>query len=129
MEELLRDVPPERLDQPCTDKHLNELALSVTEWHSIAPFLGVDQEAIQVRNPHDVKAQKMAMLRMWKERLGSTATYRRLAEVFWKVEKTILVEEVRSLLEAEPSGCLPPQPESDRPNRVGTASASVQPGK
>ena len=133
LDDLLRDVPPERLDQPCTQEHLIEIAPSVIQWQTVAPFLGLtegDEEAIVTRNPNNVNAQKIAMLRTWKERFGSIATYRKLAEAFWKVGKTDLAERVCSLLpkKAEPSR-LPPQTEGDRRRRVGTTSASVQPGK
>ena len=133
LDDLLRDVPPERLDQPCTDEHLNEIALSVTQWRIIAPFLGLtdaDEISITDNNPNNVRKQNIAMLRTWKERFGSVATYRKLAEVFEKVGRTDLVETVCSLLpkKAEPSR-LPPQTEGDRRHTVGTTSASAQTGK
>ncbi len=42
LEEVLRGVPPEKLDQPCQDEHLCEVARHVTDWPSLAPLLEID---------------------------------------------------------------------------------------
>ncbi len=88
--DLLRDVPPHKLDQPCSDEHLRDIALSITEWQTIAPFLElseVDEEGIKCKYPHLLIRQNLGMLRRWRESFGSRATYRKLAEGFWRVGK------------------------------------------
>ena len=103
LEDLLKDVPPEKLDEPCRDDHLSELALSVTEWQSIAPFLGLseaEEEDIE-RDCAKNKTQKIKMLRKWKEKFGKRATYRRLARVFWKLGRVDLVGELCDILQME----------------------------
>ncbi len=102
--DLLRDVPPQQLDQPCSDEHLRDIALSITEWQTIAPFLElseVDEEEIKCKYPHLLIRQNLGMLRRWRESFGSRATYRKLAEVFWRVGKVARVEQISTLLEAK----------------------------
>ena len=106
LEDLLQDVPPEKLDQPCRDEHLSKIALSITDWQSIAPFLGLT-EADEVIIRHDYPnwiTQKIGMLRTWKKRFGGKATYRKLGKVFFKLERADLVEELCELLQTESSG-------------------------
>ena len=105
LEDLLKDIPPEKLDQPCRDDHLSEIALSITRWKSIAPFLRLteaEEENIE-KDCGENETQKIGMLRKWRERFGRKATYRKLAKVFFKLERTDLVEEVRELLLTESS--------------------------
>ena len=101
LKELLKDVPPQKLDEPCTDKHLSELALSITNWQSIAPFLDLkEEEEIEIQNvSNDITTQKIQMLRKWQRKLGRRATYRKLAKVFWKREFADLVEKLCDLLQ------------------------------
>ena len=103
LEDLLKDVSPEKLDQPCRDGHLCETALSVTRWKSIAPFLGLtkaEEENIE-KDCGENETQKIGMLRKWRERFGKKATYRKLAKVFGKLKRLDLVEELCELLQAE----------------------------
>ena len=106
LEELLKDVPPAKLNQPCRDEHLCELALSVTRWHIIAPHLGLtdkDEEEISFLYPNELGRQTVAMLRKWKSKHGKKATYKRLASVFWKLAFTNVVEEICELLNSPDS--------------------------
>ena len=105
LEDLLKDIPPEKLDQPCRDEHLCEIALSITRWKSIAPFLGLtkaEEENIE-KDCGENETQKIGMLRKWKERFGRKATYRKLVKVFFKLERADLVEEVCELLQTKHS--------------------------
>ena len=105
LEDLLKDVPPEKLDQSCRDDHLCAIALSVTEWRSISPFLGLmkaEEENIE-KDCGVNETQKIGMLRKWREKFGRKATYRKLVKVFWKLKRADLVEEVRELLLTESS--------------------------
>ena len=106
LEELLQDVPPAKLNQPCRDKYLCELALSITNWQSIAPFLGlteVEEKEISFMYPNELRRQTVAMLRKWKSKHGKKATYKRLARVFWKLAFTNVVEEICELLNSPDS--------------------------
>ena len=72
----------------------------MVDWREIAPFLVLteaDEIAIRDSTPHSVPTQKMAMLRKWKQKLGTKATYERLCQVFEDCEKGNLVELVKQL--------------------------------
>ena len=98
LDDLLRDVPPEKLKQPCSDEDLCEIALDITEWQSIAPHLGVSEKEITDKYPNQLKRRKIEMLRKWREVCGSAATYQALVEVLWQKEKTEQAEKLCSLL-------------------------------
>ena len=105
LKDILKDVPPEKLDQPCRDDHLSEIALSITDWQSIAPFLGLTEAEIEEIDGDRAKTrtQKIVMLWKWRKKFGRKATYRKLAKVFFKLERVDLVEEVCELLQTEHS--------------------------
>ena len=88
------------LNQECSDQDFAEISRSIVEWREIAPFLGLaeaDEIAIRDSTPNSVPTQKMAMLRKWKEKLGTKATYKRLCQAFEDCEKGNLVELVKQL--------------------------------
>ena len=105
LEDLLKDIPCEKLDQPCRDNHLCEIALSITKWKSIAPFLCLteaEEENIE-KNCGENETQKIGMLRKWKKKYGKRATYRKLGEVFCKLGRVDLVEKLCELLQTDTS--------------------------
>ena len=115
LEDLLKDIPRQKLNQPCRDDHLSKIALSLTDWQSVAPFLGLteaDEEEIK-RDYSNTKTQKIAMLRKWKKRYGRKAKYRKLATVFWDLEQTDLVENVCKLLQTKSSSSSSDDSEGD----------------
>ena len=111
--EVLKDVPPEKLEQPCKDEHLCEIALSITDWRSIAPFLGLteadESEILEVCKT--ARTQKIKMLRKWRNKLGEKGTYGKLAEVLLKLEETDLVEKLCGLIWQPHSGEVQSDPE------------------
>ena len=103
LKDLLNDIPREKLDQPCRDDHLCEIALSLTDWQSIAPSLRIseaEEEEIK-RDYPNTKAQTIGMLRKWKKNAGRKAKYRKLTKVFWKLKRPDVVEKVCEMLHAE----------------------------
>ena len=104
LDELTNSVPPEKLNQPCADEHLLKIALSIDDWRSIAPFLGLENTSVKsivCENPESLRAQTTAMLRKWSEQCGRKATYRKLAKVFWKLQRSDLVAKLAELLTSE----------------------------
>ncbi len=99
LDELLEGISPGKLGRPCTDIHLCEIALRVTNWKLIAPFLDLSQAEIEAiaMNERIVETQRSAMLRKWREKSGRKATYRRLAKVFYKQQRADLVDEICNL--------------------------------
>ena len=76
LDQLVEAVPAEKLDQACRDEDLLELSLSLTNWPSVSPFLGLseaEEEDIEKRSP---ERQRIDVLRKWRAKFGSRATYR-----------------------------------------------------
>ena len=104
LDELTKSVPRQKLNQPCADEHLLEIALSIDDWRSTAPFLGLENTCVRsivCENPESLRAQTIAMLRKWREQCGRKATYRKLAMVFWKLQRSDLVAKLAELLTSE----------------------------
>ena len=76
LEECLRAVPVERLEQVCLDDHLLELSLVFTDWQTVSPFLGLSETEEEEIEGRAVKRQRIDILRKWKKKCGSGATYR-----------------------------------------------------
>ena len=88
------------LNQECSSQHFAKISKLIVDWREIAPFLELTEaEEIVIRDstPYSVPAQKMAMLRKWKQKLGTKATYKRLCQAFEDCEKGNLVELVKQL--------------------------------
>ena len=101
LEQLLEGISPQKLEQPCKGYHLAKIALHMTKWQSISPYLKlgeIDEEQIIAKFPNDLKAQKIAMLRRWKAKRGERATYMKLARVLLELGQVSLVEEVCKIL-------------------------------
>ena len=101
LEDLLRDIPPEKLDQPCSDDHLSEISLDITDWQFIAPFLELtefEEREITCMYPNTLSMQNIGMLRKWKSAFAQNATYRTLISVLWKIGKTSLAEHVCTIV-------------------------------
>ena len=94
----------DRWNQPCSDAHLAELSKSIYGWEEISPFLGltkIDDEDIITCYPRSAPAQRIAMLRTWREKYGTDATYTRLAAAFQQCNRRDLLEKISELIAAE----------------------------
>ena len=69
-------VHAERLDQACTDEDLLELAPSLTNWKAVSPYLGLTEAEEEDIGILSLERQRIAVLRKWRDKFGSTATYR-----------------------------------------------------
>ena len=84
-------------NHPCTDEHLRQISLLITDWPGMAPFLDLssaDQENIKAFAPQSIPAQKVQMLERWKQKFGTAATYRKLTESFLQCGRQDLVDVV-----------------------------------
>ena len=91
------------MNKPCSERHLAKIALSISvDWREISPFLDLteadEREILGAVPPLSVRSQKIAMMRLWKKRQGTNATYERLCQVFSECEMSDLVEKVQKLL-------------------------------
>ena len=88
-------------NQPCTERHLAVISNAIADWRAVSPHLGLteaEETAILGSNPHSVPAQRIAMLRKWKQKRGTKATYKRLCRAFDSCERADLVDKVKQLL-------------------------------
>ena len=103
LESRLGDANHSALDHLVSRDHQNKIALSITDWRSIAPFLGLeetDEEDIKA-SYSTVKTRNIATLRKWKHLHGSSATYRRLLGAFWDVERIDLIDKLLEMFAAD----------------------------
>ena len=109
---------PAGWNKPCTESHLASISVNIADWRAVSPHLGLteaEETAIQGSHPHSVSAQKIAMLRKWKEKQGTKATYRRLCRVFENCKRADLVDLVKQLLaetssSSDEEGIMPSMP-------------------
>ena len=95
------DSVADGMNKACSEQHLAEISRWITEWKEISPFLGLTQaEELEIIGsaPNSVRSQKIAMLRSWKQKQGSKATYKRLCRAFRKCGLRDLEEKVIELL-------------------------------
>ncbi len=82
LNEALRDVPAEKLDQQCSRDDLNEISMSLTRWPEVSPFLGLteaDEEDVRAKSDRAVSGvtrERVDLLRRWQENRKEAATYR-----------------------------------------------------
>ncbi len=98
-------APLARLSCPCTDEHLATIAEAIDDWETLAPHLRVlkpQQTAIKRDFPGQTVKQKQELLWQWKTQGGIDATYLNLCAVFWRLEKTNLVDTVCDCVRAAP---------------------------
>lgn len=102
LEELLSDVPREKLKLPCSDEDLCTLALSIPSWKELLPYL-LPGQSDSTKNAIEeqytsVERRRVAVLRKWRANRGKRATYEKLSEILWKRGWSHLVEKLCGLL-------------------------------
>ena len=88
-------------DWLCSDVHLAKISQQISDWKGMAPFLGLsetDEQDIITSAPNCAPWQRIAMLRKWRQKLGTAATYRNLANAFRQCGRQDLVDFVSHLL-------------------------------
>ncbi len=78
LEDALKDVPSEKLDQNCSNSDLNVISQSLTRWEDVSPWLGLteaEEEEI-TRHGRGLGRLRIDVLRKWKAKQGEGATYR-----------------------------------------------------
>ena len=87
---IFRTISANELDCPCTnDEFLATLASRIEKWELIAPFLEIDEvKCHEIREDlkGDYQNQKLTLLRVWRQKFGSKATYCRLAQALQRFE-------------------------------------------
>ena len=91
--------------EPVSEKHLIAIAPNIEQWRDISPFLEVsfaDEHDI-AESSRSLPAQRVTMLRKWKQKFGKKATYKRLSKAFKNSGRQDLVDKISELL-TEDSG-------------------------
>ena len=80
LEEQLSKFPAQLLDSLCADAHLVKLSQSIAEWRDLSTYLrlspSVEREILTSFSPDTTARQRIDMLRTWKDKFGTSATYR-----------------------------------------------------
>ena len=98
LEKLTAAIPKHFLDQPCSDEHLCEIGSYITNWTTIAPYLKLSQVDEEDISAFGLGGERIRMLRRWRQKYGSSATYRSLAASFQMAERADLIDKIRALL-------------------------------
>ncbi len=82
LDEALRGVRAEKLEQQCSRDDLNEISKSLTRWPEVSPFLGrteAHEEDVRAKSDRAVSGvtrERVDVLRRWQEIQKERATYR-----------------------------------------------------
>ena len=99
--ELLRrhDVPTVEMKETFPNTQLVKISTNLDKWELIGRSLGLDDPDINsIKQERDTEEEKRdKMLRKWKQRRGSAATYEELAGALLLIKRTDLAEIVVSL--------------------------------
>lgn len=99
--EILTRIPSGLADCQVSDVHIETLSTKIRVWEDFASNLGLsepEQEEIRRNNENNYRAQKREALRLWREKNGRQATYRRLIVLFCSLQHNNLADSVRRLL-------------------------------
>ena len=99
-EELLAHcyVDGSLMEQTFSDDHLMKLATSLDSCEMLAMSLGIPDADIKgIMSQGDVGVQRIRLLKCWKQRCGSMATYKALVKTLLQINRTDLAEKVVAL--------------------------------
>ena len=86
-------------DEQWSEQHLYQISQHITDWKEIAPALGLTEtDEENIAGQASVPAQRIAMLRTWKQKNGAASTYRKLADVLSMCGRQNLVDEIGKLV-------------------------------
>ena len=96
-------ISADKLNQQCSDKHISDISLFLTNWQSIAPHLGLTESDEEDLEQDVKKAQhrRYKALQTWKAKYLFKATYRALVDVLLKIGRADFAEKVCRLLVEE----------------------------
>ena len=90
------------LDVRCSSAHIAKLSEHIEDWEELAPYFGLteaEQREIKGNHALQYKVQKRKMLWKWVRKLGEKATYRELTKVLEEAGESLLIDEVKELLD------------------------------
>ena len=105
MAECAQDQPA-KWRQTCSERHLLAISQEIAQWRDIAPYLDLTEaEEVEIVGspPRPVPSQRFTMLRKWRQKFGTKATYEQLARVFRICRRQDLVDRINELLTEDSS--------------------------
>lgn len=120
------------LNRKCSSEHLHAIALKLTSWKTLCPFIGLsreDEEDIEEENRKNMD-RKVAMLRRWSEKFCDEATYLKLAEGFESLKRRDWILELLKLLaQPQSSGAAVSSSSCSSSSGSSSSGASCRPGR
>ena len=102
LDEILEEVgvTPSQLDNACTREHLQDVALFLESWRTVAPHLGLSSAKVEEveRDETEEKAKKQKILEAWRAKFTFKAKYRVLVEALLKISRADQAVKVCRLL-------------------------------
>ena len=86
---------------PCSDNHLVLLSELIVDWKEMGPYLSLtrtDEEDIFTCYPRSAQCQRIEMLRIWSQKNGQHATYKKLAVIFQNCNREDLFSKISELV-------------------------------
>lgn len=114
LSEIIRGLSDRSLNRLCDEAVLNKVATEIgTDWHRLVPELKLkaqDEQAVQIKHPHNLYCQSRELLQRWKEAQGNNETYRFLVAALNAIKRNDIACAVADYLRLQLSS-LPPIPE------------------
>ena len=110
LDDLVKEtnIHPERLDKGVSDDHLHEIALFMTSWRTVAPYLKLSENDLDgiERECKDEQEKRLKALQKWKGKFAFKAMYRKLVEVFLSLAMADVAEKICHLLKGNCILCI-----------------------
>ena len=89
-----------QLEVTCTRQHLQDIALFLKSWRTVAPYLGLSTAEVEEieRDGKEEKERRLKTLESWKSKFAFKATYMVLIETFLKIGQASQAEQVCHVL-------------------------------
>lgn len=88
---------PEKFNECIGEDHLLKIALFLTSWRAVAPYLRLDLDAIEAEGRTE-QEKRLKALKMWKGKFCFRATYKKLVEVLLSLTMADIAEKICHLL-------------------------------
>ena len=102
LDKLLKEtkIRPERLNECISDDHLCKIALFLTSWRKVAPYLKLSENDLDdvERECKDEQVKRLKALQKWKSKFAFEATYKKLVEVLLLLAMADVAEKICCLL-------------------------------
>ena len=92
-----------QLDKPCTSEHIQDIALFLESWRSVASRLGLSDAEVEAAkmNATSEEERRQKILATWKAKFAFKAKYRVLIEALLKIGRADQAEKVCRVLVPE----------------------------